>query len=247
MKDENRELNLYLKQISKIPFLDKEEEKVLFRFILNGNRKAVAEKAKKGDKKAQEQLLRDKESKQKIVESHLWLTYKMANKYSQDKNLSLFDLMQEGTISLYGAIDRFDPERGCRFCFYAQYWIRSYLNSSMKRNRKREMATVSLNAPLDRKDGGISTDPLIDSMPDKKIPNPEKAVQERELKEKANQVLSTLKSREEKILQMRCNNISLEEIGGKFSVSRQRIEKIEKRAISKLQKGQKREMLQGFV
>jgi RNA polymerase sigma factor (sigma-70 family) len=84
-------------------------------------------------------------------------------------------------------------------------------------------------------------------MPDKKIPNPEKAVQERELKEKANQVLSTLKSREEKILQMRCNNISLEEIGGKFSVSRQRIEKIEKRAISKLRKGKKREMLQGFV
>ena len=176
MREENRELNLYLRQIRKIPFLSQEEEKTLFGFILNGNRKAVAEKAKKGDKKAQEQLLRDKESKQRIIESHLWLTYKMANKYSQDKNLSLFDLMQEGTISLYGAIDRFDPERGCRFCFYAQYWIRSYLNSSMKRNRKREMATVSLNAPLDRKDGGISTDPLIDFIADDRIPDPEKVV-----------------------------------------------------------------------
>ena len=236
MKDENRELNLYLKQISKIPFLDKEEEKVLFRFILNGNRKAVAEKAKKGDKKAQEQLLRDKESKQKIVESHLWLTYKMANKYSQDKNLSLFDLMQEGTISLYGAIDRFDPERGCRFCFYAQYWIRSYLNSSMKRNRKREMATVSLNAPLDRKDGGISTDPLIDSIPDSKIPDPEKVILGKEPKEKTIGALSCLKTRDERILKSIFDGERIKAIAMASGVSRQYINALKLRAVKKLKK-----------
>jgi len=236
MKDENRELNLYLKQISKIPFLDKEEEKVLFRFILNGNRKAVAEKAKKGDKKAQEQLLRDKESKQRIIESHLWLTYKMANKYSQDKNLSLFDLMQEGTISLYGAIDRFDPERGCRFCFYAKYWIRSYLGSFLRRNRKREMATVSLNAPLDRKDGGISTDPLIDSIPDSKIPDPEKVILGKEPKEKTIGALSCLKTRDERILKSIFDGERIKAIAMASGVSRQYINALKLRAVKKLKK-----------
>jgi len=168
----------------------------------------------------------------------------VAKKYTpNEKNYSLFDLMQEGTTFLYRAIDKFRLEKKCRFSFYAQYWLRTESNRFVKNSTKRENATVSLDAPI--REGSI--DPLVDFMADDKIPDPEKVAQESELEKRATQVLSKLKPREERILRMRCNDVSLEEIGGKFSVSRQRIERVEKRAISKLRKGKKREMLQGFI
>ena len=123
MREENSELNLYLEKIREIPFLSQEEEKTLFGFILNGNRKAVAQKADRGDKTAKVQLVKDRDAKQKIVESHLWVVYKVARKYTVT-DLSFFDMIQEGNLSLYRAIDKFEIEKNCRFCFYAQYWIR---------------------------------------------------------------------------------------------------------------------------
>jgi len=71
MREENRELNLYLAQIRKIPFLSPEEEKTLFGFILNGNRERVTKGAEQGDEEAKKQVVEDKKARKKIVESPL--------------------------------------------------------------------------------------------------------------------------------------------------------------------------------
>jgi len=233
MKDENRELNLYLKQISKIPFLSREEEKTLFSFILNGNRKSVAEKAKKGDERAKKQLVEDEKAQKRIIESHFLLVWKMARKYQAHK-IDIFDLIQEGNLGLFRAMEKFETKKDCRFSFYAQYWIRVQLGSFAKKERKKE--TISLDAPLDRKDGGISTDPLIDSIPDSKIPDPEKVILGKEPKEKTIGALSCLKTRDERILKSIFDGERIKAIAMASGVSRQYINALKLRAVKKLKK-----------
>lgn len=98
--DENV-LNMYLKEINKIPLLSREEETEL------------AIKAAAGDKAA----------KDKIVSANLRFVVKIAKKY-QNHGLDLVDLISEGNIGLMNAIDRFDVNMGYHFISYAVWWIR---------------------------------------------------------------------------------------------------------------------------
>ena len=233
MKDENRELNLYLKQISKIPFLSREEEKTLFSFILNGNRKSVAEKAKKGDERAKKQLVEDEKAQKRIIESHFLLVWKMARKYQAHK-IDIFDLIQEGNLGLFRAMEKFETKKDCRFSFYAQYWIRVQLGSFAKKERKKE--TISLDAPLDRKDGGISTDPLIDFIADDRIPDPEKVVFGKEPKKETIKVIPCLMTREEQIVKGLFDGERIETIAIRIGISRQWANVLKLRAVKKLKK-----------
>ena len=99
--DDENVLNLYLKEINKIPLLSREEENEL------------ALKAKAGDKAA----------KDKIVSANLRFVVNVAKKY-QSHGLDLTDLISEGNIGLLTAIDHFDMEKGYHFISYAVWWIR---------------------------------------------------------------------------------------------------------------------------
>ena len=99
--DDENVLNLYLKEINKIPLLSREEENEL------------ALKAKAGDKAA----------KDKIVSANLRFVVNVAKKY-QSHGLDLTDLISEGNIGLLTAIDHFDVEKGYHFISYAVWWIR---------------------------------------------------------------------------------------------------------------------------
>ena len=113
MTHENNILALYLKDINKIPMLSHEEQSDL------------ADKAQKGDKKAQD----------KLVNANLRFVVNVAKKY-QNHGLDLTDLISEGNLGLLTAVEKFDSSKGYHFISYAVWWIRqSILKAICEKSR----------------------------------------------------------------------------------------------------------------
>ncbi len=93
----------YFVEIDKTHLLSREEEI------------ALAKKIKMGDQ----------EAKQRFAMANLKLVISIARRYHiQGSHLSSLDLIQEGTLGLMGAIEKFDPDRGCKFSTYAIHCIK---------------------------------------------------------------------------------------------------------------------------
>lgn len=121
MVNESSVLELYLKDINKVPLLTREEET------------SLAIEAAKGNKAA----------KNKIVNANLRFVVNIAKKY-QNHGLDLPDLISEGNIGLLVAIDKFDVTKGYHFISYAVWWIRqSILKAICEKSR-------SIRLPLNR-------------------------------------------------------------------------------------------------
>lgn len=113
MAHENNILALYLKDINKISMLSHEEQSDL------------ADKAQKGDKKAQD----------KLVNANLRFVVNVAKKY-QNHGLDLTDLISEGNLGLLTAVEKFDSSKGYHFISYAVWWIRqSILKAICEKSR----------------------------------------------------------------------------------------------------------------
>ena len=72
----------------------------------------------------------DDTARRKLAESNLRLVCNIAKKYSTP-GISFEDLVQEGTIGLMRAIDRYDPEMGWKFSTYAVFWIKQAIGKAM--------------------------------------------------------------------------------------------------------------------
>jgi RNA polymerase sigma-32 factor len=106
-------LALYYDAVKSHPLLSAEEEKELSRRWLND-----------GDRRAADRL----------VLSNMRAVIKIAGEYA-GQHASFADLLQEGTLGLLRAVDRFDPDRGVRFLSYAAWWIRAFVRDHLLRTR----------------------------------------------------------------------------------------------------------------
>jgi RNA polymerase primary sigma factor len=92
---------------------------------------------------------------------------------------------------------------------------------------------------------------LGDFIPDESQPSPYDATSKRLLKENIEEVLASLSDREAKVLKMRFGlgykPMTLEEVGKKFGVTRERIRQIEAKALRKLKHPSKRKQLQDYL
>ena len=101
-------IQMYLREIGKIPLLKSEEEV------------SLAKRKERGDKEAD----------RKLIEANLRLVVSIAKKFV-GKSLSLLDLIQEGNIGLFRAVKKFDYRRGFKFSTYATWWIRQAITRAL--------------------------------------------------------------------------------------------------------------------
>lgn len=103
-------IQMYLKEIGKVDFLTAEEEKDLSKRIEKGDREAA----------------------KKLAQANLRLVVSIAKKYiGRSPNLTLLDLIQEGNLGLFRAVEKFDWRRGYKFSTYATWWIRQSITRAL--------------------------------------------------------------------------------------------------------------------
>ena len=103
-------VQMYLREIGRIPLINAQEEVRLAKKIEQG----------------------DEEAKQKLTQANLRLVVSIAKKYvNRSRNLALLDLIQEGNIGLFKAVEKFDYHRGYKFSTYATWWIRQAVTRAL--------------------------------------------------------------------------------------------------------------------
>lgn len=257
------EANQYLQQIRSIPRLTAEEEKELAKLCAQGDREAI----------------------KKMVTANLRLVVSVAKEYA-GRGVPLLDLIQEGSIGLLTAAEKFDPARETRFSTYATKWIRQGVSRAIlnhaglirvpihtaERIRKVLIAQKTLQQELEREP---TLEEIADrsEIPAKKVkeylslipelcsidtptgededstlgnlienlqaPQPQEELVRQELEHTMDILLGQLPEREKLLLRLRFGMedgtcYSLEAIGKRMEVSKERARQLEKQAIEKL-------------
>ena len=103
-------IQMYLKEIGKLPMITAREEKELAKRIEKG----------------------DEEAKKKLAQANLRLVVSIAKKYvGRSPNLTLLDLIQEGNLGLFRAVEKFNWRKGYKFSTYATWWIRQAITRAL--------------------------------------------------------------------------------------------------------------------
>jgi RNA polymerase primary sigma factor len=275
--DEDRSLRVYLREIAKVPLLDREEEVDL------------ARRSREGDAEAREALVR----------ANLRFVVSVAKRY-RNQGLSFSDLIDEGNLGLLEAVRRFDERRGNRFISYAVWWIKQSILKALAEQARmiriplgragtvqrilreteklrqafgreptdREVAEAvalseaeiretlnaaarmrSLDSPECGPDGESS---LRDFLEDTLSPAPDTELIETGLRRDVGRALRSLGPREEAVLRSYFGFDSdrkqtLEEIGKRMKLSRERVRQIKDQAIRRLRQSSRGDALKSYL
>jgi len=269
-------LDAFLKSISKIPLLTREEEIEL------------ANRAKEGDK----------EALKKLVESNLRFVVSVAKKYL-GCGLPLHDLIAEGILGLIEAARRFDPDKGVKFISYAVWWIRQSIMQALAQQTgavkipvkqavlvnkitrsygellkelgreptteelaqhvgmepkevERLLSICQVPLSLDTPIGDEEDTTFKDFLKGEGTAEVEEKVVQEELKQRIQEMLEQLTPQEKKIIVMRFGlngnePKTLREIGEKLGISRERVRQLETRAKKKMREYAMRKKLNVFL
>ncbi len=103
-------VQMYLREIGQYPLLNGHQEKELAKRIVAG----------------------DEEARSILARSNLRLVVSIAKKYvNRSPDLTLLDLIQEGNLGLFKAVDKFDYTKGYKFSTYATWWIRQAITRAL--------------------------------------------------------------------------------------------------------------------
>jgi RNA polymerase primary sigma factor len=210
-------MSAYLNGLSRFRHLTREEELEL------------TARARRGDRKAY----------QTLATANLALVISVAKGFA-NSGARLDDLVQEGNVGLLKAIDHFDPKKGTRLSTYAVWWIRAYITRYLQDNRSQvrggeaqrlTMSDVSLDAELDGETDCTHLERLVDpgSSPEDDLL---RKAQDEDVREALLRVKKRLGELGWEILQERLSQESprtLEEIGKRRGISRERVRQLELR------------------
>jgi RNA polymerase primary sigma factor len=273
-------IQMYLREIGKYPLLNGEQERSLAKRITEG----------------------DDEARNLLARANLRLVVSIAKKYvGRSPDLTLLDLIQEGNLGLFKAVDKFDFTKGFKFSTYATWWIRQAITRALADQsrtiripvhmvetiakykqvsrrlsqdlgreplaeevalemgvdvekiyqiEKIDQDTVSLESPVGSDDGEDKS-VLGDFIKDDKILSPDQEVARRILADQLREILDELSPKEREILKLRHGledgiYHTLEEVGKKFGVTRERIRQIEAKALERIRTHEKARRLKSY-
>ena len=150
-------VRLYLQDIGRVDLLTQEQELTLARLVQRREQllregdpdKDELAKDELADKERRLTLHRGKRAKERMIQANLRLVVSVAKKY-QRRGMDLLDLVQEGTLGLERAVERFDPTRGFRFSTYAYWWIRQGITRALASQSRTIRLPVHITEKLNR-------------------------------------------------------------------------------------------------
>jgi RNA polymerase primary sigma factor len=300
--DTDDTIGLYLKEVSRVPLLNAEEEVELAQRIERG--RMAREELARGNVSSRRRvelrkLIEDGwAAREHLITANSRLVISVAKKY-MGRGVPFLDLIQEGNIGLIRATKKFDYRRGHKFSTYATWWIRQAVTRAIadqgrtirvpvhmgdqinKLLRIQHQLTqrlgreptvdelaialdvlpkkvenmiqvarrpLSLETPTDDEEDSV----LGDFIEDNDAPPPDETATYNLLREHLEEVLNGLPPREVRILQLRYGLLdgqayTLEEVGRKMGVTRERVRQIEAQALSRLRHPTIRRKLRDYL
>ena len=298
-------VSLYLREMSQVPLLNKEEEVSLAKRIECGkaSRKELNRLNGNGRPRHKAQLLKQIEdgllAREHLIKANTRLVVSVAKRYN-GRGVPFLDLIQEGNLGLMKAVEKFEYQRGFRFSTYATWWIRQTITRAIADQGRTIRVPVHMvdrirllykrTHELEQKLGRIPTieelacsleqskdkvewmlrvswlplsleSPINDDEDESELgnfiedqinPTPIQNVYTKLLREKIDAILDTLPCREANILKLRFGlengrSYTLEEVGQKFGLTRERIRQIESMALRRLRHPRRARLLKDYV